>query len=498
MNPLPNKTIRLCNADLAALAPHIVVPAYQRGASSREIVHIGVGGFNRAHMAVYLDDLLPRNDTDRWTECGLGLLPGDSRMRDALLGQDCLYTLVERSGEGQRARVIGSINHYVYAPDSAQAAIERMASPACGIVSLTITEGGYLIDGGSSRFNANHPDVLSDLAHPDVPKTFAGYLAEALNRRRLRGQPPFTVMSCDNIQKNGDVAKSALLAFAEMRDSGLRRWIEDNVAFPNSMVDRITPTTTELDRAMVRDTFGVEDSWPVMAEPFRQWVLEDQFCDSRPPWELVGVQLAEDVTPFEITKMRLLNGGHLAVGYLAALLGYEFVHEAVADPLIRRFLIAFMQEVVPIVPPASGMEPVAYSATLVTRFSNPMIRDQVERICSEASAKIPKFLLPSIRELLAKGEGIRLLCLVVALWIQYRRGRTELGDLIPITDASLPRTAGDVADGGLDAAALLSLSFIFGEDLPRIPAFTQQVEQQLKNFAQSGVRPTLELYLSGL
>ena len=254
---------KLNTANLSRLDPKIQVPRYDRQKVGQAILHVGVGGFHRAHQALYSDDLLNQGEDAQWGFCGVGLLKHDARIRDVMRSQDCLYTLVERSLEGDTARIIGSIVDFSFAPDDPQKVLEQMASPTTRIVSLTITEGGYYIDQSTGELNSQHSDLLHDLAHPHEPSCAFGYLLEALDRRRLRGLAPFTVMSCDNIQSNGEVAKKMLMAFAELRDPALRNWMADNCLFPNSMVDRITPATTEEHRSLVQEKFGIDDGWPV-------------------------------------------------------------------------------------------------------------------------------------------------------------------------------------------------------------------------------------------
>ena len=348
-------SVNVSQSSLMKLRPEVARPSYDRGVLKQHTVHVGVGGFHRAHQAEYLDDLLHLPDTERWGECGLGVLTSDDRMREALAGQDYLYTVVERSAEVQSARVIGSMTGYVYAPEDREAAIEKMAAPETRIVSLTITEGGYFIDEGTREFLADHPAIEQDLSDPARPSTSIGLIAAALDRRRLGGLRPFTVMSCDNLQGNGDVIRKVLLAYAGLANPGLQEWIAEHVAFPNSMVDRITPATTETDIAFLAERFGIEDAWPVVCEPFRQWVIEDQFCDGRPAWEKVGVEIVADVAPYEIMKMRLLNGSHLAMAYLGALAGLTYVHEILEDGIFVAFLESFMEEVTPIVPQIPGV-----------------------------------------------------------------------------------------------------------------------------------------------
>ncbi len=488
---------RLGTAALPGLPQGVGRPAYDREALKQNTVHIGVGGFHRAHQAVYLDRLLAREDEPRWGECGLGLLPGDERMRDALKGQDCLYTLVEKSAKTQQARVIGSIVDYIYAPEERERALETLASAETRIVSLTITEGGYFTDEATGDLTSHHPDIEHDLHHPEAPVTSLGYLAEALDRRRRRGLPPFTLMSCDNLQGNGDVTRRVMLSFAHLRDPALERWMADHVAFPNSMVDRITPGTTPGDRLALRNDFGIDDAWPVMTEPFLQWVIEDHFCNGRPRWEKVGAEFVAEVAPYEWMKIRLLNGSHLAMAYTGALAGYTYVHEVMQDPLFISFIERFMEEVTPVVPHIPGVSVRDYKKVLIERFANPAIRDQVTRICSEGSAKIPKWVLPSIAELLAKGAPTKLMSLVVASWIHYlKQGVNEGGEALEILDVRGPELREKARAAGTDPRPMLAIASIFGEELPANPVFVSQVSEALNLLSKLGAAATMRRYLS--
>ncbi len=494
----PNRpSIRLSNATLRNLGSEVAKPAYDRSRVQQHTVHMGVGGFHRAHQAVYLDDLLALEDTERWGECGLGVLHSDDRMRDALSGQDCLYTVVERSATGQTARVIGSLVDYIYAPESREAAIEKMAAAETRIVSLTITEGGYFIDEATGDFLAEHPQIRHDVENPREPVSSMGLIAEALDRRRTRGLPPFTVMSCDNLQGNGHVAQKVLLALTGLSNPALQQWIAGNVAFPNSMVDRITPATTPADIAAVSQRFGLDDAWPVVTEPFRQWVIEDTFCNGRPQWERVGAELISDVAPYEIMKMRLLNGSHLAMAYLGALHGFTYVHEIMEDPLFRSFIESFMEEVTPVVPKIPGVSVTEYKRSLVDRFSNPTINDQVTRIASEGSAKIPKWLLPSIVELLEQRGPTELLSLVLASWIFYLgHGIDERGEPLKIIDARGSELTA-IAKGSLSTPALCSPSSQFSaKSCRRTHSFVHSVESALQLLSKLGVSATMHNYLS--
>jgi len=494
----PEQNVRLSNEQLSKLVKDVQTPVYDRAALRQHTVHIGVGAFHRAHQAVYLDDLLHMPGEPRWGECGLGVLPGDRGMRDALEPQDYLYTVVEKSAEAQKARVIGSITGYILAPAARALAIETLAAPDTRIVSLTITEGGYFIDEGTRAFTAGHPDIQHDLAHPDAPVTSIGFIAAALDRRRVQGLPPFTLMSCDNLQGNGDVLKSVMLAYASLRNPELEQWIAANVAFPNSMVDRITPATTPEDGTALKARYGFDDAWPVMTESFKQWVIEDHFPQGRPAWEKAGAELVTDVAPYELMKMRLLNGSHLAMAYLGALTGTTYVHQVMHDSLFVTFIQQFMEEVTPVVPVIPGTDVVQYKKTLIERFANPGIHDQVTRICSEGSAKMPKWVLPSIVELLAKGRPVPLLSLVIASWLHYFQAKTdERGHPLDIVDARAAELRATATAGGTNPRTMLAIRSIFGEALPANQTFVHQVEQALITLNKQDAKTTIRQYLSG-
>jgi mannitol 2-dehydrogenase len=302
---------QLKTTTLGALGNEVGGPQYDRTAVRAGIVHFGVGGFHRAHEAMYVDKLMRQGKALDWGICGVGVMPFDLKMRDAMVSQDCLYTLVEKDASGGwQPKIIGSIVEYLYAPDNPDAVIEKMADPATRVVSLTVTEGGYNFHPVTGKFDESNPAVQADLEPGAKPTTTFGLITEALVRRRERGIEPFTIMSCDNIQGNGHMAQEVFSAFARLRDPELGDWVESNVRFPNSMVDRITPVTTDEDRAQISERFGVEDAWPVVCEPFTQWALEDNFSLGRPTFEDVGVQVVYDVEPYELMKHRLLNASH--------------------------------------------------------------------------------------------------------------------------------------------------------------------------------------------
>ncbi len=424
------------SAESVRLLPsNVTTPTYDRTGLTTGIVHVGVGGFHRAHMARTIDRLLSQGLAKEWAICGVGLLDSDRRMKDVLAEQDHLYTLTVRHSDGsQDTAVIGSIVDYLWAPEDPEAVIERMAQPTTKIVSLTVTEGGYNIDRVTGAFDVTEPAVAAEIAG-GAPRTAFGFVTEALRRRRDRGVPAFTVLSCDNVQNNGDIAASAFTSFADAQDPDLAKWISANVSFPNSMVDRITPVTTRDDIDDVAARLGVHDEWPVICEPFFQWVIEDRFAAGRPPFEHAGAQLVDDVEPYELMKLRLLNASHQALCYFGYLMGYRLVHEATADPLISSLLTRYMDdEATPTLRPVPGVELGAYKRTLIERFSNPAVRDTVARLCADSSDRIPKWLVPVVRERLAAGGSVTWGAAVIASWARYAEGIDEQGEPITVVD----------------------------------------------------------------
>ncbi len=491
-----NERLTLTQANLAAFASQVAIPTYDRKRLAPAIVHIGVGGFHRAHQAVYLDDLAVQGITFDWGERGVGLLPADKRMAEALIPQDCLYTLVTRDAAGDSARVIGSMTDYLFAPDNRTPLLDMLADAATRIVSLTITEGGYNVDSVTGQFDADNPAIQQEVRHPDMPSSVFGYLCTALDRRRRAGTPPFTMLSCDNLQGNGTIARTAVTSFARLLDDGLANWIEANVAFPNAMVDRITPQTTAADRAMVAASFGIVDAWPVMSEPFTQWVIEDTFCNGRPPLEQVGVQVVSDVHPYETVKLRLLNASHQAMGYLGYLAGYRFIHDVMADADFRTFIARLMaDEVAPLLPPAPGIDLAEYQQTLLERFANPKIRDQVARICTDGSDRMPKFLLPSLAEALQQGRDHRLLTLAVAGFLRYLRGVDEAGQAFDIADRLASELRVRATEGRDDPRQVLALRGVFG-DLGHNDKFVAELAAALRELDARGAKATVAAYLA--
>jgi mannitol 2-dehydrogenase len=486
----------LKQANLHSLPPEVGVPTYNRKEVGQSICHVGVGGFHRAHQAVYADDLLQIGKNLEWGLCGIGLLPHDVRIRDVLRDQDYLYTVVERELGQDEARIIGSIVNFLYAPENRETVLEKLASPATKIVSLTITEGGYYLNQATGEFDDQHPDIKHDLEHPEEPNCSFGYLIEALNRRQQRGQPPFTIMSCDNVQSNGHVAQKMLLAFAELRDPAIRNWLERNGAFPNSMVDRITPATTDAHREFVREKYGIDDAWPVVPEGFRQWVIEDHFLDGRPAWEEAGAEMTSDVLPYEKMKMRLLNASHQTMCYIGMLVGYEYADEAMGDAEIVRFVQRMMdEEVTPILDPVPGIDLEDYKRTLIRRFSNPAIKDTLLRLATEGSARIPKFVLPSIVDSLRSGTPNRLLIFTVATWFRYLTGTDDRGREMQIIDPLKDRLQERARKGKEDPGPLLEISELFPAALTQSSVFLNALSEAMRYLYGEGARAALTRYV---
>lgn len=486
LTPLTQNTLDTLRAE-----GRLPVPEYDRSTLATGIVHFGVGNFHRAHQAMVIDSLLRQGLAADWAICGVGVLPSDSRMRDALTTQDGLYVLRLKHPDGSvESRVIGSITDYLFAPDDPQKVIARLASADTKIVSLTVTEGGYNVDQASGEFDTNNADVQHDVAHPDQPKTVFGLVVAALRQIRDAGTPPFTVMSCDNLPGNGYVAQKMFCAFARLQDPELAEWIERTVHFPNSMVDRITPATTAQDVARVGEDLGIEDAWPVTAEPFFQWVLEDDFSRGRPPFERAGVQLVEDVEPYELMKLRLLNVSHQAMAYFGYLAGYEHVHEAMEDEALRGFVLRYMdEEATPTLQPVPGVDLDAYKDTLLDRFGNPEVRDTLARLCADASDRIPKWLVPEVRENIAAGRPVTLSAAICASWARYAEGIDENGDAITIVDTRAAERTAAARRFVDDPLSFLRNESLFG-DLASHPQFTEPYLRTLASLHEKGSRMT--------
>ncbi|WP_447763230.1 mannitol dehydrogenase family protein [Sphingopyxis panaciterrae] len=473
--------IKLTQHNLARLPGNIARPTYDRSALQRGIVHLGMGGFHRAHMARYTHDLMEkRADALAWGIAGVGLMPGDVRLGEALAPQDNLYTLVERDIESETATVVGSVTGSIFAPAQPEALRAAIDDPATRIVSMTVTEAGYCLDGATKRLNLAHPLIEHDLAAPHAPKSVIGIILAGLRHRRHTGAAAFTALSCDNIQHNGDVLRRAILDLAEAQNGALARWVEDRASFPNTMVDRITPVTQPADVRWLETRFGVSDARPVFSESFRQWVIEDRFVSGRPAWEEVGAQFAADVTPYEHMKLRLLNASHLAIAAPGELAGYALIDEAMRDERLCAYMAALMdRETGPTVQPPPGIDMAAYKAGLTRRFSNPNIRDTTARVNADAPLN---YLLDPLRDRIGAGLASPLLEFALAAWIRRLRGRDDQGGPIavrhPMADSLRPLAESD-------PMAILSMRPLFG-DLADHPGLRRGVGRWLTGMEAHG------------
>ncbi|GMA89859.1 mannitol dehydrogenase family protein [Homoserinibacter gongjuensis] len=450
---------RLTRDVLATLPEGTSAPDYLDDEPRVGIVHFGVGNFHRAHQAMYLDRLMHAGLAHDWAICGVGLLERDARMRDALTEQDGLYTLTLRHPDGRdEIEVIGSIRRFLHAPDDPDAVLEQLADPGVRIVSLTITEGGYVEDAANGRRAVDEPLVRAETAEGlTAPRTAFGWIVAGLRERRRRGVPAFTVLCCDNIQGNGEVARRSVEAVARLVDEELADWIAAEVAFPSTMVDRITPVTTPADVERIHERLGVHDAWPVASEPFTQWVIEDRFPTGRPPYEQVGATLVTDVHAYEAIKLRLLNAGHQAVAYIGRLAGYELVDEAITDPRIAAWVRRYMErEGVPTLTPPEGFDLPGYIDELFARFGNANVADTLARLGTDASNRIPKFVVPTLRDRIASGAAAETGAELIASWRAFTR-RAAAGEF-SLDDESADQLMQAAAGAPLEFLALPTLA----------------------------------------
>ena len=425
--------IKLCNKNLQSIAPKAKVPTYDRSALSAGIVHIGLGNFHRAHQAWYLHRLMQQGMDLDWALVGAGVRANDEQMRAKLAQQEFLTSLIELDPKSTVVEVVGSMIDFVPVTAGNQALIERMTQADIRIVSLTVTESGYYLDGPAKGFNATHGDIIHDCANPQQPVTCFGAIIEALRQRREQGLGPFTVMSCDNLQGNGDITKQTVLSLARLQDTDLADWIEQQVTFPNSMVDCIVPATGTKELQLIAE-LGIEDQAPVTHEPYRQWVIEDSFCAGRPQWEKVGATMTHDVHTYETMKIRILNGGHQVIAAAGDLCGIETISGCMADEHISDLFYAVEQEIAPHVQAVPEFTPQAYIELIAQRFANSKIFDTTRRVAYDGSSRQPGFLMASIGDSLSRGTGVSGLALVSAIWARYCQGVREDGSEIQAND----------------------------------------------------------------
>jgi len=484
--------VRLSAGTLASLPAAVGRPKYDRTAVTAGIVHLGIGAFHRAHQAAVIDERLAAGEHG-WGIVGASLRAADTR--DALAPQDGLYTLAVRSGVRTDLRVVGSVSDVLVAPENPGALLRRLADPAVRIVSLTVTEKGYCRDPASDTLAEDHPDIRHDLAS-DQPRSALGFLAAALARRRADATAPFTILSCDNLPANGATLKRLLVRYAALRGGDLVRWIEGEVACPSTMVDRIVPSTTDADRATIDAALGMRDAWPVMAEPFWQWVVEDDFPAGRPDLAASGVELVRDVAPYELMKLRLLNGSHSTLAYLGYLAGFKTIAEAIAEPGLAKLVRRLMDESQATLHPVPGFDLDAYKSDLLARFSNSALKHATWQIAMDGSQKLPQRLLAPVRERLARGLPVGAAAYGIAGWMRYVAGIDEAGAAIDVRDPLATRLKAAAAGRppARLAEALLGISDIFDPALAADPRFREPVVAALVDIIQNGVCRALRAF----
>lgn len=484
---------RLSEAVLGRLPAAVRRPRYDRKAVTPGILHIGLGAFCRAHLATYTEDVLERGARD-WGIVGVDMLSPD--IRTAMKPQDCLYTVLTREGGQEDFQVVGAFLDVLATTDQLPAVLAWAVRPEIRIVTLTVTEKGYCQDPATGKLDETHPAIVADLADPSAPRSVPGLLTELIRLRRAAGVAPFTVLVCDNLMQNGKRVRGIVTRFAQLRDPELGRFVEDNILFPCTMVDRITPATQDAERTAVATKLGIEDQWPVVTEPFKQWVIEDHFAAGRPPWELAGATLVDDVDPFEMMKLRCLNGTHSTLAYLGVLAGIETIADAMADPhlpvVIRRL---WEQDIIPTLAPIPGTDFNEYTKALEARYRNPAIRHRTLQISSDGSQKLGPRLLEPALERIQSGASPQVIPLAVAAWMRFLSGRDDNGATYTVSDPMAERLTGLARDNGANAAALskalLAVDDIFPPELVAHSDFTASVERYLDSLITKGVRRTL-------
>ena len=486
-------TVRLSRTTLNEIPPHVGRPSYSVEDLSAGILHFGVGNFHRAHQAAYLDNLFCSGKGHDWAVVGASVMPGDRKMRDGLAAQDYLSLLVEQSADNAEARVTGAMIDYL-TPGDARTICARMAEPDIRIVSLTITEGGYFLD-ADGKFDPVNEQIQADAKTPDAPQTVFGMILKSLRLRREAGTPPFTIMSCDNVPHNGDVTRGTLCGLARLSDPDLAEWVEQEITFPNAMVDRITPATSERERRIAKEEWGIADDWPVFCEDFIQCAQAANFPNGRPPRHGVGVTFVDDATPYEMMKLRSLNGGHAILAYPSALLGIEFTDAAMRHDLIPRVVEKIeLEEIIPGVTPVPDTDPAEYFAIVRTRFANPKVADTIHRLCHDGSNRQPKFIVPSIRDALAQGRSVEGLALASALWCYYCAGTLPDGAAIAPNDPNWDRLTSIAKAAQSQPEAWLAMEPVYGE-VGRDGRLQKPFSRWLTLIRDSGVEQTLATYL---
>jgi fructuronate reductase len=492
-----NDTIlNLSTKNLSKLPRNIARPNYARNTVTPGIVHLGLGAFCRAHLAVYTDDLLETGITD-WGIIGVD--PLSPAICEAIKPQDCLYSVFNRQSSGDQLRVIGSMLEALSLPNDLDRVVKTMIDPRIKIVTLTVTEKGYCQDASTGTLDENNHAIITDLSNPNIPSSVPGLLTRAIKLRREAGILPFTVLVCDNLPQNGVTARRIVIRFAELIDPELSRFISENISFPCTMVDRITPATTDDDRIAITKQFGIKDAWPVVCEPFRQWVIEDNFSNGRPSWENVGALLVDDVHPFELMKLRCLNGAHSTLAYLSVISDIETIAEAMGNTQLNDIIHhLWSQDLIPTLPPVPGTDVTAYTVALEERFLNPGVRHKTIQISSDGSQKLPSRLLEPAISRLRAGAQPRFIALAIAAWMRFTIGVTENKKSYIIADPLSARLKSIGQQYGHDAKLLANELFaindIFPKELTDYNDFCNLVKCILNSLITKGVKETLTNY----
>ena len=476
--------MRLSEKSLSELPANVARPAYDRSRVIGSIVHLGIGAFHRAHQAMFTDAVLASGDLS-WGIVGAGIISAD--MKNALAPQDFLYTLAEMGADSEKVRVIGSLVAVFGGPEDAAALLSKMSQASTRIVSITVTEKGYYLDLATGKLQLQAPAIAADLKSPASPQTILGLIVQALKARRADGIPPFTVLSCDNLPNNGKLAKAAVLAFAREVDAELATWIEANVCFPCTMVDRITPATTDADRAHVTAAIGMDDAWPVVTEEFVQWVIEDEFTMGRPDWTIAGAVFSDEIERWENMKLRCLNGSHSTLAYLGQLTGRETVAEAMQLPLITGILDPLWLEIRAVLEAPKGVDTAAYVESLKQRYRNPALKHRTAQIASDGSQKLPQRLLAPLRERIAKGLPSPMIATAIAAWMHYavKIAHTPGGVLNDPLAAEILAQAKRSSEAAAIVGNLLAIQAIFDTDLPANAAFRAALLEQFVALAKN-------------
>ena len=471
-----------------------VVPTYLRDGVNVGIAHIGVGNFHRAHQAMFTDRLLHQGARD-WAICGVGLMPADEPLATALADQDLLYSLIDEQEDERNPQIVGSIREYIRAWDSPRRAVERLTDPDIRVLTITVTENGYHADRTSNRLNTSSPAIQQDLLSPDSPRTLPGLIYQVGSQRLEAGIAVPTMISCDNIPENGKVLRQVVLDYAREVDTAIADRIQDTVSFPSTMVDRITPVTTDAHRERLRRDWGMVDRCPVFCEQFAQWFIDDRFGGPRPPYEDVGVSIVRDVRPYELMKIRLLNGTHSALSYIGLLLEYDLVQESLEDDDMREFVAGYLREMISNVPKVPGVDLPTYADSLVSRFRNPAVPDRLERLAQDGSQKIPNAILSALTEAVSNNRSIKYGAFAIAGWMAYAQRCSRTGQ--EIDDPLGPELLSMGAKLELNPEVFFEELKIFPRSLQESSAFRNEVIASFTAISKLGLCDAMRAVRSG-